>query len=781
MLTNLNDPQKQAVLETQGPLLVLAGAGTGKTKVLTARIIHIINSHLATPLEILAVTFTNKAAAEMRHRIGDVIGENVHNLWIGTFHSIAAKITRRHAEIVGLKSDFTIIDQDDQLRLLKQILADLDIDTKQFPAKNYLNKISRNKDMKMPRAGLGDGFSDQDEGLPKMASTYRLYQNRLKSMNAADFGDLLAYNLEIFAKSPESLAYYQNKFRYVLVDEYQDTNNVQYQWLLRLVATHQNICAVGDDDQSIYSWRGANIANILRFEKDFKDAKIVRLEQNYRSSANILKVADCVISHNKERHGKTLWTDKKGGEEVKIYSFMDDRGEANFAVKTIIGYQQKQKYNLSQIAILVRAGYQTRAFEEALIKYNLPYKIIGGMKFYERMEVKDAICYLRVVCNLSDDLALSRIINTPKRGIGDTSINALYQKARDHEIPLFEAIKDAITEGDVKGKAQSSLRAMLELIERWRAQLDSASLSDLARIILTESGYIAMWQAENTIEAQGRLENIDEFVSSLNDFENITDFLEYVSLVEAKDDKNVKEAVNVMTVHGAKGLEFDLVFVPGLEDGLFPSGRSLDERDGAEEERRLFYVAITRAKKELILCYAKTRFVFGDYQQSMPSRFLKELPSDIKEIESGFEEKFSQYGGGYGGGAQYYSGGAVKAGGLSSYGNSPYGNKSGQFGASGVGARHIMPARDSNQAQNVTFYQKSPQNQQKFANIAEKFTKNDIIAKKSFDKSASLFGKRMFHQKFGYGKVVGIDGSKLEIEFEKAGKKVVMKDFVNAA
>ena len=713
MFRNLNEPQILAVKETQGPLLVLAGAGTGKTKVLTSRIIHILNSQLATPLQILAVTFTNKAAAEMRHRIGDMIGDAVNGLWIGTFHAIAAKIVRRHAEIVGLKSDFTIIDQDDQTRLIKQILGDLNIDTKQFPAKNYLNKISRNKDIKIPdfNAKNNNDFDDNSYDLPKLASVFRIYQNRLKSMNAADFGDLLIYNLEIFHKNPEVLVYYQDKFRYVLVDEYQDTNNVQYSWLLKLADAHKNLCAVGDDDQSIYSWRGANIANILRFEKDFKNAKVIRLEQNYRSTSQILKVADSVISKNSNRHGKTLWTDKKDGQEVKLHSFVDDRGEARFVSDIIDKYLQQKKYKASQVAILVRAGYQTRTFEEAFIKTSIPYRIVGGIKFYERMEVKDAICYLRVVCNFDDDLALSRIINTPKRGVGETSMSALYEKANLRQISLWRAIKEALDGGELKGKAKESLRELFAQIEKWRKALESVTLSEIARMILQESGYIKMWQAENSLEAQGRLENIDEFIGSLGDFENITEFLEYVSLVEVKDDKTATDVVNVMTIHAAKGLEFDLVFIVGLEDGIFPSSRSVEERDGLEEERRLFYVAITRAKKELLLCYAKTRFIFGDYQQSIPSRFLKELPEEIKEIAAGFDDSFF--------------------GGYSSF----------------------EPKQNYN-------------SQQK-------------LAKKSFDQSQTLFGKRMFHQKFGYGKVVSVDGSKLEIEFEKSGKKTVMKDFVS--
>ena len=487
-LQNLNQAQRDAVLQSEGPLLVLAGAGTGKTRVLTSRIIHIINSYLASPLQILAVTFTNKAAAEMKKRIGEVIGDQVNNLWIGTFHGIAARITRRHAEVIGLKNDFTIIDQDDQLRLLKQIVADFNIDTKQFPAKNYLNKISRMKDFGTVASLSNQGESDG--GLPKLKEVFAVYQNRLKSMNAADFGDLLAYNLEIFNKAPEVLSYYQDKFHYILVDEYQDTNNVQYQWLLRLAAKHQNICAVGDDDQSIYSWRGANIANILRFEKDFTNASVIRLEQNYRSSGNILKAADSVILNNKERHGKTLWTEAGEGEPVKLFSFIDDRTEAATITETVSNYYRQKKYKLAEAAILVRAGYQTRAFEEAFIKASLPYRIIGGMKFYERMEVKDAICYLRVVANIADDLALSRIINVPKRGVGDTTINNLYQKGKSENISLFQAIQGAIANDELKGKAKDALKSLLGQIEKWRASLENTSLAETAKLILMESGYI---------------------------------------------------------------------------------------------------------------------------------------------------------------------------------------------------------------------------------------------------------------------------------------------------
>ncbi len=737
-LIGLNQAQRDAVLQTEGPLLVLAGAGTGKTRVLTSRIIHIINSYLASPLQILAVTFTNKAAAEMKKRIGEVIGDQVNNLWIGTFHSIAARISRRHAELVGLKNDFTIIDQDDQLRLLKQIVTDLNIDTKQFPAKNYLNKISRMKDLGQVKKLETEGPQADDIGLPKFREVFSTYQHRLKSMNAADFGDLLAFNLEIFDKAPEVLAYYQDKFHYVLVDEYQDTNNVQYQWLLRLAATRKNLCAVGDDDQSIYSWRGANIANILRFEKDFTNACVIRLEQNYRSTGNILKAADSVILNNKERHGKTLWTDAGEGAPIKLFSFIDDRSEAATIADAIANHHRQGRHRLSETAILVRAGYQTRSFEEAFIKASLPYKIIGGMKFYERMEVKDAICYLRLVANFEDDLALSRIINVPKRGVGDTTISNLYQKAKNQNISLFRAIVDAIDQNEIKGKAKDALKFLLVQIEKWRKDLETSSLCDIAKLILMESGYIQMWQSENSIEAQGRVENLDEFINSLAEFSNIVEFLEYVSLVEAKEDKNAQDAVNVMTVHAAKGLEFNMVFIPGLEDGVFPSSRSVEERGGEEEERRLLYVAITRARKELVLSYAQTRFVFGDYQSSLPSRFLKELPA---EIAQGVVNSGSRGGSGVGGG-----------------------------GGGGFGAK--------SESSNYSSYAKN------YAAKAARSTASSSASGSSSASSAqqgqedSFFGKRVFHQKFGYGKVVSVDGSKLDINFEKSGAKTVMKNFV---
>ncbi len=760
LFSNLNQQQADAVASTEGPLLVLAGAGTGKTKVLTSRIINIVNSHLASPLQILAVTFTNKAAAEMRKRIGEVIGEQVNNLWIGTFHSIAARILRRHPEVIGLRSDFTIIDDDDQTRLIKQILIDLNVDPKQFPAKNYLNKISRVKD------AMAKIEQSLDPSLPKLKEVYEIYQQRLKSMNAVDFGDLLLHNLTLFQTSPDILSYYQDKFRYVLVDEYQDTNNTQYQWLLFLADKHKNICAVGDDDQSIYSWRGANVANILRFEKDFENAKVVRLEQNYRSSGNILKAADSVISNNKQRHGKTLWTQAGQGEKVKLLSFTDDRLEALTIANLIRNFIRDKKFQPSQIAVLVRAGYQTRSFEEAFIQNSLPYKVIGGMKFYERLEIRDAIAYLRICANTSDDLALGRIINVPKRGIGESSMSALHELSKNQGIALFDAIKQSLAQDLVKGKARDSLKFLVAQIEKFHALAGNSNLGELARMILVESGYIQMWKSENSIEAQGRIENIEEFIGSLADFSNMTEFLEYVSLVEARDDKSLQDAISIMTVHAAKGLEFDKVFVPGLEDGIFPSNRSIDERNGVEEERRLMYVAITRARKALTMSYAKSRYIFGDYQMQMPSRFVKELP----EHEINFEEVAigKEYGIGGFNSAQksyssnsYSSGYSAKSNSSSSFGSSAKNNYSGSSYGSKSFSGGSFHSAASKQA------------------IAQNY-QNKTVAKPSAVSDA-ISGKRVFHQKFGYGKVASSDGNKLEIEFEKSGRKTVMKDFVTLA
>ncbi|MFT6332213.1 MAG: DNA helicase-2/ATP-dependent DNA helicase PcrA [Lentimonas sp.] len=696
---NLNQVQKDAVVHQGSPLLILAGAGTGKTRVLTERIIYLINTYLANPQQILAVTFTNKAASEMKFRISNQIGELAHNIWMGTFHGVAMKILKRHPETVGLKGDFTILDSDDSLRLIKQITTDFNIDNKEFPAKNYQHQIERLKD----KALLPTDFSSSPEvanHLPKFLAVYQSYQSRLIALNCADFGDLLLYNLKIFEKSPDILQYYQNKFQQILVDEYQDTNKCQYRWLLALAGNNPNICAVGDDDQSIYSWRGAEIANILRFEKDFKQTRIIRLEQNYRSSSNILDAASHLIKNNQHRHGKTLWTEKKddSNEKVKLTNYVSDRAEADGIANNI--FSLKGRVNLNQVAILVRAGYQTRSFEEVFMSQALPYRIIGGLKFYDRREIKDATSYLRIVQNLSDDLALERIINLPKRGLGKVGLDKLRTRARDEKSSLFMAVKRSVLEGSLKGKIKQSLLELVENLEKWQNLMSNVSLTDLTQAVLEDSGYVKMWQNENTPDAKTRVENLNEFIGGLSEFENLAHFLDHISLVSGNDkiDQSQEEMVNIMTVHGAKGLEFDCVFIPGLEEGVFPSGRAAAEKNGLEEERRLLYVAITRARKLLYLSYAQSRFVFGQMQYSLPSPFLRELPDDIvNESQSS-------------GGDYYFNAKQEKDG-------------------------------------------------------------ND-------EKKGDVLWQRVFHQKFGYGKVLEVDGDKLKIKFEKAGTKTIIKDFV---
>jgi DNA helicase-2/ATP-dependent DNA helicase PcrA len=643
IISNLNSAQKEAVLHQNSPLLILAGAGTGKTKVLTTRIVYLINSYLANPYQILAVTFTNKAAKEMRLRIFEQIGDLGNNIWMGTFHSIATRILKRHPEVVGLKSDFTIINSDDSLRLIKKIIEDFNVDNKEFLPKNYQYQIERLKDKALLPEDLSANFTASQK-LPKFLEIYHSYQNRLRSLNCADFGDLLLYNLKTFAASPDTLQYYQNKFCHILVDEYQDTNNAQYQWLLYLSgrkqsaapnsqqqpAINNNICAVGDDDQSIYSWRGAEIANILRFEKDFLNTKIIRLEQNYRSTSNILKVASHLISHNKTRHKKTLWTSANYGEKIKLLNFSTDRTEASSVAEIIYDLQKKEKINLNQIAILVRAGYQTRSFEEIFMANGLEYRIVGGLKFYDRKEIKDAIAYLRVIQNFSDDLALERIINLPKRGIGGVGIKNLTQRANNEKVSLFLAIKKSVADGSLKGKSKESLACLIDNLEKWQDLIATISVSDLTKQLLQDSGYILMWQNEKTPDAITRVENLQEFTNVLTEFNNLAEFLEHISLVSGdKNSDDDKEMVNIMTVHSAKGLEFDVVFIPGLEEGVFPSGRAVAELNGMEEERRLLYVAITRAKKLLYLSFAQSRFVFGQMQSTMASPFLKELPQEV--------------------------------------------------------------------------------------------------------------------------------------------------------
>ncbi len=720
-LENLNPEQRDAVETIDGPLLVLAGAGTGKTKVLTTRLGHLLSTRKAFPSQILAVTFTNKAALEMKKRVSSLLGgAPVEGWWLGTFHSIAAKMLRRHAELVGLKSNFTILDDDDQIRLLKQLLEAEGIDNKKWPARMLMGVIQKWKDKGfMPDQITSSDAAHIAEGiLPKI---YAQYQERLRILNACDFGDLLLHMVTIFKEPQYSfiLEDYQNRFKYILVDEYQDTNTVQYLWLRLLAQKNKNICCVGDDDQSIYGWRGAEIGNILKFEQDFPGAKIVRLEQNYRSTKHILAAANGVIAHNKGRLGKNLWSADEEGEMVRLRGVWDGQQEAQFIAEEIEDLQRK-KTPLSQIAVLVRAAHQTREFEERFIKESIPYKVVGGLRFYERQEIRDAIAYLRVVVQSDDDLAFERIINVPKRGIGDTTVQVIHTLARARGISLFAALRQLLETEELKPKPRETLRNLVRDFDRWRGHLRDLNHVELTQVILDESGYTGMWQADKSPEAAGRLENLKEFVGALTEFENIDTFLEHVSLVMDNQEKEGVEMVSVMTLHAAKGLEFDAVFLPGWEEGVFPNQRSMDENGlaGLEEERRLAYVGITRARKRSAIYFAANRLIYGSWTSCLPSRFIDELPKDHVEAvaESGlYKPQQPSYGGGYARGPRRAE--------LADY-----------------TIEKISPSLESE------------------AGFAP--------------------GDRVFHQKFGYGEVVATDNDKLDIRFDKAGRKKVIDSFV---
>ncbi|WP_038474625.1 ATP-dependent helicase [Bartonella tribocorum] len=737
-LGQLNPEQQQAVINTEGPLLVLAGAGTGKTRVLTTRISHILRSGLASPQQILAVTFTNKAAREMKIRIGELIGEVVEGMpWLGTFHSTGAKILRRHAELVDLKRNFTILDSDDVLRLLKQLIQAAGLDDKRWPARNLAMMIDSWKNQgfspvhisKSEAHSFGNGMGRE---------LYRSYQNRLKDLNACDFGDLLLHSISIFQHNPDILREYHSQFRYILVDEYQDTNTAQYLWL-RLLAQHPqdqnvNLCCVGDDDQSIYGWRGAKVENILRFEKDFPSAKIIRLERNYRSTSHILKAASHLIAHNEERLGKVLFSAqiKSEEEKVKIHSAWDSAEEAR-AIGEEIERAQQSGHALNHMAILVRASFQMREFEDRFVTLGLNYRVIGGPRFYERMEIRDAMAYLRVVVHPADDLAFERIINTPKRGIGDATLRILYESARARAVSLFSAAADIIETDELKPKARSALRSLIENFRRWQNMLQCTPHRELAEIILDDSGYTTMWLEDRSPEAPTRLENLKEMIRSIEQFENLQNFLEHVALVMETENNENMDAVNIMTLHSAKGLEFETVFLPGWEEGLFPHQRSLDEggRSGLEEERRLAYVGLTRAKKHLHIWFVSNRRVHGLWQSALPSRFLDELPAEHIEVIA----METSYGG---------------------YGKSSF-------------QHHDFFYNDY-----ATPRQKRAQ---KNKNIEGK-----IIAQ-SVSEAPSNFAinDRIFHIKFGYGHITAIDDHKLTIMFEKAGEKRVLDNFVDKA
>jgi DNA helicase II / ATP-dependent DNA helicase PcrA len=836
-LAGLNPEQRLAVETLDGPVLVLAGAGTGKTRVLTVRIAHILATGRARPGEILAVTFTNKAAREMKTRVGDIVGGVVEGMpWLGTFHSIGVKILRRHAEMVGLKSDFTILDVDDQIRLLKQLLEAENIDEKRWPARVLAMLIDgwKNRGLTPEQVPPGEAavFAN-GKGL----KLYKAFQERLKILNAADFGDLLLECIRLFREQPEVLRQYQGRFKFILVDEYQDTNVAQYLWL-RLLAQRtsqatstnltspqrgevgsrsdpgegvraeqnliagapspqpspprgegardgapesissplgaKNICCVGDDDQSIYGWRGAEVDNILRFEHDFPGAKVIRLERNYRSTGHILAAASHIIAHNEGRLGKTLRTDDELGEKVTVTGSWDSEEEAR-TIGEEIEQLQRGGHALNEMAILVRASFQMREFEDRFVTLGLPYRVIGGPRFYERAEIRDALAYLRVVNSPADDLAFERIVNVPKRGLGDATVQVLHDHARKRRVPLTEAARAIVETDELKPKPRGALRGVLEAFERWRKQRDALPHNELAEIILDESGYTEMWQKDRSADAAGRLENLKELVRSMEEFENLQGFLEHISLVMDKDKSADADAVNIMTLHSAKGLEFNTVFLPGWEEGLFPHQRTLDDqgRAGLEEERRLAHVGLTRARKRAKIYFATNRRMHGLWQTNIPSRFLDELPEahvEVTEAQGGF--------GGYGGygasrfdattafGSNYTTPGwqraqAKKGGGFSETG-SRYAAHDDSDGFDDASSPSPWRAReDSSTPRRLPLT-----------------IEGELVAKSTGTVSAFTLGDRVFHQKFGNGNVTAIDGNKLTIQFDRAGEKRVVDSFV---
>jgi DNA helicase II / ATP-dependent DNA helicase PcrA len=890
-LAGLNPEQRLAVETLDGPVLVLAGAGTGKTRVLTVRIAHILATGRARPGEILAVTFTNKAAREMKARVGDIVGHVVEGMpWLGTFHSIGVKILRRHAELVGLKTDFTILDVDDQIRLLKQLLNAENIDEKRWPARVLAMLIDgwKNRGLTPDQVPNGEASAFANG---KGLKLYRAYQERLKILNAADFGDLLLENIRLFREQPEVLRQYQTRFKFILVDEYQDTNVAQYLWLRLLAqrsgntvipgrreaasanltsprargevgeqsepgegaselpeqsgespsptsqsatARHplpasgereaKNICCVGDDDQSIYGWRGAEVDNILRFEHDFPGAVVIRLERNYRSTGHILAAASHLITHNEGRLGKTLRTDDVPGEKVTVTGAWDSEEEAR-AIGEEIEQFQRAGHKLNEIAILVRASFQMREFEDRFVTLGLPYRVIGGPRFYERAEIRDALAYLRVVNSPADDLAFERIVNVPKRGLGDATVQLLHDHARKRRVPLTEAARAVIETDELKPKPRGALRGVLDSIDRWRQQRDALPHSELAEIILDESGYTEMWQKDRSADAAGRLENLKELVRSMEEFENLQGFLEHISLVMDNEKASEADAVNIMTLHSAKGLEFDTVFLPGWEEGVFPNQRTLDDqgRSGLEEERRLAHVGLTRARKRAKIYFATNRRMHGLWQTNIPSRFLDELPEDNVEVT----EAQGGYGGfgGYGGygasrfdsatsfGSNYGTPGWQRAqsrrgrGGLDEDASDYAADDDGAAGAfpspwrvrqggdrqdfgGDAESSHLSPAGRGRSGQRVRPEVADPMTSSARSGEGDRTSgfgpkprlpltiEGELIAKSTGTTSAFTLGDRVFHQKFGNGNVVAIDGNKLTIQFDKAGQKRVVDSFV---
>ncbi|RWM11672.1 UvrD-helicase domain-containing protein [Mesorhizobium sp.] len=844
-LKGLNPEQRLAVETTEGPVLVLAGAGTGKTRVLTTRIAHILATGRAFPSQILAVTFTNKAAREMKQRIGLLIGEgNVEGMpWLGTFHSIGVKLLRRHAELAGLKSDFTILDTDDVVRLIKQIIQAEGLDDKRWPAKQFAQMIDnwKNKGLGPDEIAEGDARSF---GNGKGRQLYKAYQERLQTLNACDFGDLLYHPIRIFRAYPDVLKDYHRKFKYILVDEYQDTNTAQYMWL-RLLAQRPtspsmgevaprsgaggggsagaghpspslrddpphlgegkarsaetratvNICCVGDDDQSIYGWRGAEVDNILRFDKDFPGATIIRLERNYRSTAHILGAASHLIAYNEGRFGKTLFTDRDDPEDdkVHVHAAWDSEEEARAIGETIEAYQ-RQKHNLNDMAILVRASFQMRAFEDRFITLGLNYRVIGGPRFYERMEIRDALAFFRVVANSGDDLAFERIVNVPKRGLGEATIRQIHDTARALRIPMLEAAATLAESDELKPKPRAALREVAANFERWQKALETKPHTELAETILEESGYTDMWKNDRSAEAPGRLENLKELIRSMEEYESLRSFLEHVALVMEAEQGESLDAVSIMTLHSAKGLEFETVFLPGWEEGLFPHQRALDEggRSGLEEERRLAYVGLTRAKKNLHIWFVSNRLIHGLWQSTIPSRFLDELPETHVDVADG-GNSYGGYGNPYGGGS-FASG---RGGGRQNpYGASRFDNigaeKSGSFsntyatpGWQRAQANRTEATdrnwgtRSGHQVERIGYGETDSGYGAGRTSVKGRTIEGELVAKSVADTpSAFKLGDRVFHQKFGNGNIAAIDGNKLTIDFDKAGQKRVLDGFV---
>ena len=850
-LSGLNPEQRKAVETTEGPVLVLAGAGTGKTRVLTTRIAHILATGRAWPSQILAVTFTNKAAREMKHRIGMLVGEAIEGMpWLGTFHSIGVKLLRRHAELAGLRSDFTILDTDDVIRLIKQLIQAEGLDDKRWAPRTFAQMIDGWKNKGLGPADIPEGDARAFAN-GRGRELYKAYQDRLTTLNACDFGDLLCHPIRIFRAHHDVLAEYHNKFKYILVDEYQDTNTAQYMWL-RLLAQRPrasaptspqpaagrardrapgdvspapaegqppqaatrpasenkvNICCVGDDDQSIYGWRGAEVDNILRFEKDFPGATVIRLERNYRSTAHILGAASHLISHNEGRLGKTLFTDRPDPEDAKVnvHAAWDSDEEARAIGETIEAYQ-RGKHPLNDMAILVRASFQMRSFEDRFIEIGLNYRVIGGPRFYERQEIRDALAYLRTVANPTDDLAFERIVNVPKRGLGETAIRQIHDTARALRVPMLEAAGKLAESDELKAKPRAALREVAANFARWQSLIDTTPHTELAETILEESGYTDMWKNDRSADAPGRLENLKELIRSMEDYESLRSFLEHVALVMDAEQNEDLDAVSIMTLHSAKGLEFETVFLPGWEEGLFPHQRALDEggRSGLEEERRLAYVGLTRAKKNLHIWFVSNRRIHGLWQSTIPSRFLEELPEAHVEVaEAG--NSYGGYGNSYGG-SSFASGRGGR--------QNPYGASRFDSLGSPSGGRAARGDQSANQGGSFSNTYATPGWQRAQANRTEATDRNwgtrsghaverigygetdsgygagrgsvksrtiegELVAKSVADAPSPFnVGDRVFHQKFGNGNIAAIEGNKLTIDFDRAGQKKVLDGFV---